>query len=144
MRTSDGGYILDATKVKNGESNFEVESDGLAYVDQNKLFMTFMQTSEMRSNGSVSNYAGFFSVGRYDPLTNSETWRKELVRFGYSSVLGYKNYGTDTGNIFIGGAIDINRLTANSQNANWRLGIMRITEDGNAPAQGEVIYYINN
>ena len=68
-----------------------------------------------------------------------------MVRFGYSSSLAYKNYGAGEGNIFVGGALDISRLIDEKREASrWRLGIMRITEDGTNPSKGAAISYINN
>ena len=135
MRTGDGGIISDATIITHGvalSGEHALFSQGMVYKDSNTLFMTFMLTSPtMRSKGSISDYAGHFYVARIDPISHTQVWRKEMERFGYSASLVYKDWGTaDSGNLLVGGALDYSRWTGNESNINWRLAIMRITEDG--------------
>ena len=67
-----------------------------------------------------------------------------MERFGYSASLVYKDWGTaDSGNLLVGGALDYSRWTGNESNINWRLAIMRITEDGGSPASGDLITYLD-
>ena len=98
----------------------------------------------MRSKGSISDYAGHFYVARIDPISHTQVWRKEMERFGYSASLVYKDWGVaDSGNLLVGGALDYSRWTGNESNINWRLAIMRITEDGGSPASGDTITYLD-
>ena len=113
------------------------------YKDPKALFMTFKQTGPThRTIGDNTNYSGFFLATRLDPMEYGYTWRREMPMFGFSASLVYKDFGNYDGNILVGGAIDYNKNENASDTPKWRLGIMRITESGNTPHNGDSIVYL--
>lgn len=146
VRASDGGILSDALKIDHGSvdvAEHALFSEGMVYKDANTLFMTFFQTSPTKRNkGHILAYAGRYYIARVDPLTQTMVWRKEFSRFGYSASLVYKNWGIDTGNLLIGGAVDYTKWPSESDNENWRLGIFRITEAGSEPTAGDSFSYL--
>ena len=48
------------------------------------------------------------AIGSFDVNTKTMDWVKEHSMFGYSASLVYKNYGNGQGNLFVGGALDLN------------------------------------
>ena len=68
-------------------------------------------------------------------------YREQTDYYGYSYSLLYREYCPNCGSIYIGGSTDSSRWSSSADPARWVLSIVRINEDGTAPANQ--VYHID-
>ena len=88
----------------------------------------------LRTRGDLVRYAGFWNIAKIDTTSMDLLWHKEHQFWGTSSSITYKNWGVGDFNLFVGGAHDHLRFDDSSAVSKWRLGFIRVNENGETTA----------